>query len=124
MRRVVIASAVGALLVGMLLVIPSVRGKGGGANGTEVWWYEPHSELIKAVFWTTGSGIIHEWRYEPDDRALVFKPLAKFPEPGEGDYQLWTFDPSKYTIAPGSPGQLADFFTPGVQCWLQITMQD
>lgn len=127
MRRAIIAGAVGALLLGTLLVIPSALGEGGSAKGTEVWWYEGSQgsgPLIKAIFRITGSGIVHEWRYEPDDRALVFKPVDKFPEPGEGDYHLWTYGPAHYTIAPGSPGDLSNFFTPGAQYWLQITMQD
>ncbi len=127
MRKVILVSAIGAFLLATLLVAPSALGKGGSAKGTEVWWYEGSlgaGPLIKAVLRTTGSGIVHEWRYQPDDRALVFKPVEKFPEPDEGDYFLWTYIPAQYAIAPDSPGQLSDIFTPGAQYWAQITMQD
>ncbi len=128
MRKAIIVSAVGALLLGTLLVIPSALGKGGSAKGTEVWWYEGAlgaGPVHKAIFRTTGSGIVHEWRYAPDDRALLFKPVEKFSEPDEGeDYILWTYNPGQYTIAPGSPGQLNDIYTPWAQYWLIITIQD
>jgi hypothetical protein len=127
MRKAILVCALAAVLFGTLLVIPSALGKGGSAKGTEVWWYEGSlgvGPLHKAVFQTTGSGIVHEWRYEPDDRALVFKPAGKFPEPDEGDYIPWTFNPGLYTIAPDSPGDLSDFFTVWAPYWLKVTMQE
>ncbi len=127
MRRVIPVGAAGALMLTAVLVVLLVLGRGGSAKGTEVWWYEGSlgaGPLIKATFRTTRDGIVHQSRYEPDHRALVFKPIAKFPQPGEGDYQRWTFQPAQYTIAPDSPGQLNDFLTPDVEYWLQITMQD
>jgi hypothetical protein len=124
MRRVIIACAVGAFLLGALMVVSSTLGWGGRARGKEVWWYEGSGPLIKATFRTTGNGIIQEWRYEPEDLKLIFKPADRFSEPAEGDHSLWTFSPASYTIDKSSPGALSDFFAEGAQYWLQIMVQD
>jgi hypothetical protein len=124
MRRVIIASAIGALLLGTLLVVASAIGNGGGAKGTEVWWQEGSGPLIKATFRTARGGIVYEWRYEPQNLKLIFKPADRFREPGEGGYSLWTFNSADYTIDGGSPATLGDLFTEGAQYWLQITTQD
>ena len=84
MRRVILACAIGALLLGALLAISSTLGRGGSAKGTEVWWYEGSGPLIKATFRTTRSGIVNEWRHEPEDLKLIFKPADKFSAPVGG----------------------------------------
>ncbi len=86
MRRVIIACATGALLLGALMVVSSTLGWGGGAKRTEVWWYEGGGPLVKAVFRTTGNCVVQEWRYEPEERKLVFLPADQFPAPAKGDY--------------------------------------
>jgi hypothetical protein len=114
-----IVCAVGILLLAALLVASSAIGHG-GAKGTEVWWYEGNGPLLKASFRTTGSGIVQEWRYEPEGCRLVFTPADRFPAPNKGDYSLWTFSPDQYAIDQASPAALSDFFAEGTQYWLQI----
>ncbi len=130
MRRRILVGVVGALLLGTLLVVPSALGNGGSAKGTEVWWHEGRNDsgpLIKAIFQTTASGIVHEWRYEPENLQLIFKPADKFPKPEEGDYVPWTYKPAVYWIDENSPAgdlTLKAFFVEGALYWLQITEQD
>jgi hypothetical protein len=126
MRKAIIVCAVGALLLGTLLVIPSALGKGDSAKRAEVWWYEAGStSLHKAIFQTTGSGIVHEWRYEPEHLTMVFKPANKFREPDEGDYTDWTYDWWLYTpVDSPSHKTLDGFFTRDAHYWCEITMQD
>jgi len=118
-----IVCAVGILLLAALLVVSSAIGHG-GAKGREVWWYEGGGPLIKATFRTAGSGIVQEWRYEPEARQLVFTPADRFPEPDKGDYSLWTFSPDQYTIDQESPATLNEFFVEGTRYWLQIMAPD
>ncbi len=106
------------------MVVSSTLGWGSGAKGTEVWWYEGGGPLIKAVFRTTDNGVVHEWRYEPENLKLVFLPADRFSAPAKGDYSPWTFSPGSYTICKDSPGALSDFFAEGTQYWLQITGQN
>ena len=130
MRKAIIVGTVGALLLGTVMLIPSALGKGGSAKGIEIWWHEgrnANGPLIKAIFRTTGSGIIHEWRYEPDDLALVFKPADRFAAPDDGNYAPWTYNPQVYWIDADSPAgdlTLGAFFAEGAQYWLKITEQD
>ena len=118
------ACAAGALLFGVLMVVFSTLGWGSGAKGTEVWWYEGGGPLIKAVFRTADGGIVREWRYEPEERKLVFLPADRFSAPAKGDYSSWTFSPGYYTIHKDSPGALSDFFATGAQYWLQVAGQN
>lgn len=126
MRKAILVGAVGALLLGTLWAIPSARGKGGSAKGTEIWWYESSGPVHKAIFSTTGSGIVHEWRYEPQNLSLIFKPTWKFPQPDEAGYSLWTYHPHWYRIAPDSPSKktLDDIFVQYGDYWLHVTTQD
>lgn len=125
MRRVIIACAGGVFLLGgALLVISSATGSGDSAKGTEVWWYEGGGPLIKATFRTADTGVVQEWRHEPENLKLIFKPADKFPAPVDGDYSSWTFSPNYYTIDKQSPAALSDVFAEGAQYWLQVAAQD
>jgi len=110
----------------MLLSATPLLAAGGSAGGADIWFYEygDPTTLSKAIFSETGSGIIHQWRYEPQDRHLVFKPVSKFPAPDEGNYFYWRFIASRYTEIDPNPGSLSDFFTDGAWYWVEITHQD
>lgn len=126
MRKLVTISAIATLVVAMLLVATPLLAKGGSAKGADIWVYQDGKPetLIKAIYSKTRSGIIHQWRYEPVDLHLLFKPASKFSEPDEGGYFYWRFTASIYTETDTNPGQLADFFTDGAYYWVKIEAQD
>lgn len=120
MKRVVI---IAILVAGVLAVAMPVMAKGGSAKACDVWWEEAGG-VQKALFYTTGSGIVHEWRYDPIDAHLVFKPQSRFPEPDEPGWFSW-----QYTAQYGQDTawdddcDLEDFFDPNAWYWVNITWQ-
>ena len=126
MKRLLTICAVATLVVAMLLSATPLLAAGGSAGGVDIWFYQDGdpTTLSKAIFSKTSSGIIHQWRYEPQDLHLVFKPASKFPEPDEGNYFYWRFNASRYTETDTNPGSLSDFFTDGAYYWVEITYQD
>jgi len=126
MKRLLTICAVATLVAAMLLVATPLLAAGGSAKGADIWFYQDGNPatLCKAIFSKTASGIIHQWRYEPQDIHLLFKPASKFPEPDEGNYFYWQFNASRYTETDTNPGSLSDFFTDGAWYWVEITYQD
>lgn len=126
MKRLLTICAVATLVVAMLLSATPLLAVGGSAGGADIWFYQDGDPdtLSKAIFSGTASGIIHQWRYEPQDLHLVFKPALKFPEPDEGNYFHWQFIASTYTETDDNLGELSDFFTDGAYYWVEITHQD
>lgn len=125
MKRITIGFLIGCVIIAALAV-PALA-KGGSSKGSDIWWYdsgEPGT-LFKAIYKKTGSGIIHQWRYLPENLHLIFKPVSKFPNtPDEGGYFLWTFHELIYTEEDDNPGSLSDFFRDGADYWVKITTQD
>ena len=108
------------LLVISAFAIPALA-KGGSAKGTDVWW--ENGGVTKAIFSTTGSGIVQQHRYDPDDKHLIFKPQSKFPTMPEGEgWFAWTFT-DQYTELSGDEGDLSDFFNFGETYWVKINTQ-
>jgi len=114
-------------MVTMSLIVSPVLAKGGCAKGTTIWFYQDGNSTVvyKGVYFNTASGIVHQWRYSPNDLHLVFKPASAFPEPDPGDgYFYWKFVASRYTEVDTFPGSLSDFYTDGAYYWVKITVQD
>lgn len=126
MKMLVTISAIATLVVAMLLVATPLLAKGGSAKGADIWFYQggDPGTVFKGIYSKTGSGIIHQWRYEPVDLHLLFKPASKFSKPDEGGYFYWQFTASIYTETDLNPGELADFFTDGAYYWVKIETQD
>lgn len=125
MKRITISFLIGCVILAALAV-PALA-KGGSSKGSDIWWYDSGDPgtLFKAIYKKTGSGIIHQRRYLPENLHLIFKPESKFPNtPDEGGYFSWTFDESICTDADDSPGSLSDFFTHDTDYWVKIITQD
>lgn len=123
MKKVLFPMLAVVLTLSLVLMATPALAKGGSSKGTDVW-FQLGSQTYKNIFYTTGSGIVHEWRYEPNDLHLVFKPLSKFPNQPDGFWGPWSYNIPPYQELDDDDGNLADFLTPGDQYWVQITIQD
>lgn len=112
-----------ALAVASVLAVPVLAAGGEGTQAVDVCWMQGNTE-VRAKFVTTRSGIVQQFRYEPDDRHGVFMPKEKFPnEPDEGDWFSWT----AHSYAPCDPGteyEVMDLLVPGTQYWVQLEVQE
>lgn len=115
---------------------------GGAKNGTTVFFNTLQSSTgdyvyCEGYFKTTGSGIVHEWRDNPEcvpyaptipspSLHLVFKPAEKFDSPDcDADEivywsGLWTMNTTTYQDVPGADDEadLEDFLgEAGVDFW-------
>ena len=96
---------------------------GGSANGDDVCWMQGSTE-VRATFYETRSGIIHQWRYSPQHLHLVFKPKARFPEePDEGSWFSWPYTGQYDECDPLSDTILDEVFEIGSSYWVEITVQ-
>jgi hypothetical protein len=101
MRKALI---VGTCLTAVLVLLSvGVAHAGGGPNGTVLTWRD---EADSGWFMTTGSGIVHQWRYNHPlfgDVHYVYKPYSQFPyavqegcETDEGTvlriWDSWSYD--------------------------------
>jgi hypothetical protein len=99
----------------------------GGSKGKDVWWYknvEPGMGTWKAIIYKTKGGVVHEWRYEwkgePVDVHLVYKPVEKFPNQPHGkNWVRWTFD-DRYEDLLGDEADLTDFLTKYNDYWVHF----
>lgn len=118
----------------LLVAVPALaEAKGGGPNGIHVKFRI--GGYTYDTFWLrTGSGLVHEWRYDDPtdpwkgkDVHLVFKPIDKF-EAAECDLEgliesfpsPWTFDSEDYEELEGDEADLADFLEDGSQYWVCV----
>ena len=107
--------------------ISLVHADKGSSKGRDVWWYKNTGSgegVWKAIIYETKSGIIHEWRYEwrgePIDVHLIYKPVAKFPNQPQGKNWIpWTFD-DRYDDLPGDEADLTDYFTRYAMYWVHF----
>ena len=101
-----------------------VLAKGGqGNNAMNVCWLRNSGTEVWANFVVTGSGIVQQFRYAPEDRHLIFKPTSEFPnEPkGEGWFG-WDYS-GYYPCDQESEYSLDDIFESGESYWVKITDQ-
>jgi hypothetical protein len=115
-----------------LTAIASMAQAGGGPNGTFVYFVQSPNYHCYSYWLTTGSGLVHEWRYgDPSCAAyagkyslhLVFKPVSKFEyadcdDEGYLGHTGWTFNPAPYADMTGDEADLDDFLTPGQRYWV------
>jgi hypothetical protein len=114
-----------AVLVWVLvLAVPALARGGNGGNAVDVCWKRNAATEVWARFQTTGSGIVHEVRYAPEQVHGEFKPKAEFPtEPDEEGWRSWT----AHYYAPCDPGteyQVTDFLVPGTEYWVKLELQE
>lgn len=84
MKKAFTGMAFGAALV--VAATTATAQAGGGPNGTYVHFEQAGSYDCQTFWKTTGSGLIHEWRYDESCAPfagevglhLVFKPASKF----------------------------------------------
>lgn len=87
------------------------------ASGEEV-------EEVWAKFQTTGSGIVHEWRYSPEHVHVIFKPTGKFPMPeGDGWWGPWKYTSQYDECDSPSKVSLDDVFDDDSEWWVLIVEQ-
>ena len=118
------------LIAGVFSVTAApVLAKGGSAKGNDVWWYKhapPNPDVYwKAIIYKTGSGIVHEWRYEVDgepcDIHMIYKPVEKFPKEHYGKgWVRWTYDDRYIDLSGDQGADLVDFFTKYTEYWVHI----
>ena len=112
------------LAIASLLAVPVLARGGNGNKAVDVCWIRPGTNIeVKANFQTTASGIVQQFRYEPEHKHGVFKPAAQFSEPDEGDWRLW----QARNYAPCDPDadyKITDFLKPGTYYWVQLELQD
>ncbi len=124
-------ATIALLVLGILVMSFSVVMAKGGKRGMHVCWEQSDGEQ-NAYFKITGSGIIQQWRYDPSDLHLVFKPKDKFPNPpDEGSWSSWTWKGSEGEYGqydpcnPSSDLTLENVFgNQNRDFWVEITYQD
>ena len=116
------------LFVVALLVMSTatlVLAKGGqGNNAMNVCWLRNLETEVWANFVVTGSGIVQQFRYAPEDRHLIFKPTSKFPNEPKGEgWNDFTFRGQYDSCDPATEYSLEDVFELGESYWVKITDQ-
>lgn len=120
MKKIAALAAGAALLMS---AIPVLAKGGRGSKSLEVCWIGGGIET-RAYFTETGSGIIQQHRYSPDDKHLVFKPMSKFSEPDEGSWFAWKYTSQYDECDPASDTSLDDVLSLNTWYWVQINDQD
>ena len=93
----------------------SVLAKGAGAKGQDITW-QLGSTTYKGIFLVTGSGLVHQWRYMPNQQHYMYKPLSMFPnDPGDD----WTGPYPGSGINGGIPA-LEAIFPDTMQYWFLV----
>lgn len=121
MRKVTLALlAVAVVLVGTATL--ALAG-GGSAKGVDVCWTNLSGTESRAVFLVTGSGIVQEWRYQPQDVHVVFKPADRFPVQ-EDDWTYWNaVNYADCSPATATADKVGDFLPPGTHWWYRQNSQ-
>ena len=116
MKTRMIAAVIVALFVAGLFFAVPVAAK--GAEKVDVTWV--HGGITyKAIFLTTGSGIIHQFRYMPNELHVVYKPVDKFPNMPRGEG--WT-GPHPKSGLTGGYAVLEAIFT-AAEYWAHVNYQ-
>ena len=119
--RKLLTLLVATLVITTIFTAPVQAAGGRGKKAVDVCWMSGGTE-VKAKFQMTSSGIVHEFRYEPNDVHGVFKPVSRFPnEPDEGEWFLWTAH--AYMPCEGETDMVTDFLEAGMQYWVQLEVQ-
>lgn len=115
------------VVVAVLAAASSIAwAKGGSAKGDDVCWMMKHQGVVKehwAIFYETGSGIVHEWRYEPNEPHLIFKPLTKFKNKPQGPGWFHWPAPLYRKCKDPTDKSVEDFLPKGDEYWVLITGQ-
>jgi hypothetical protein len=116
MKKLIAAGIAGAAL--LVTALPVLAG---AKNATFVKFTYGTTEY-DSYWMTTGSGLVHEWRFDEGgyDLHFVFKPASKFEAPDCDTENLftsmtnWTYSIPPYgEVLAGDEAQLADYLTEG-----------
>jgi hypothetical protein len=125
MKKYIIGVLTGIMIITLMFISTiAVQGKGGGGEKSlNVCWMQGSTE-VKAFFKITNSGLIQQFRYEPDDKHLIFKPKGKFNDPMEAGWFSWNYTEGKYnTCVEWDGASLDEVLSPGAY-WVKIVNQN
>ena len=121
MKRLFKLATITLLFIALAVPALAKGGNGKGKESHDVCWMQGTAK-VKAKFIKTSSGLVQQFRYSPDDKHLIFKPMTKFDEPDEGNWFAWRYYEQYGECDPLEGGTLNDVFDLE-RYWVQIINQ-